>query len=137
MLANAFESRVYWIELNNNWQNLFKQFPQKSTTNFAIYFHQIILKEKTAVFKECDVKLVFFTQEIRSLYITLILFFHWHHELSLYKVSMFENLCMNRPSLDCVSWNSIVHFSSILLNVGSFIYLKIKDILRQCLCMNI
>ena len=70
-------------------KNLLEEFIHIWTTNFAILFSSKNIKREKGNFSTMPPKPVFFTQEIRSFHITLIFFFLWYYELSLYKLNKY------------------------------------------------
>ena len=90
-----------------DWHNLLEQFPHISTANFAILFSLENLKEKTAIFRNCN----FFGQSYFLHSGNQVFAYHAYMIYLYIKKACLHTLCMNRPlldreSLDCVSWTS-------------------------------
>ena len=100
------QNRKIWKVLSSgkvHWLNLLEQFPLISTINFAILFLSENLKEKTTIVRNCN----FFDQSY-FLHSGNQVFAYHAYTIYLYikKALCLHNLCMNRTSLDRVSWTS-------------------------------
>ena len=107
-------------------KDCWKNFLSSERPILLYYFHQKILKEKTAILENIT-------------HIFCFCYFLWYHDLSLYKKACLHNLCMNRAlldreSLDRVSWTSTTRFIYIKAQEHEHIFSKyssnlIKNIL--------
>ena len=98
-------NRKIWKVLSSgkvDWHNLLEQFPLISTTNFAILLLSENLKEKTTIVRNCN-----FYDQSYFLHSGNQVFAYHAYTIYLYiKKACLHNLCMNRTSLNRVSWTS-------------------------------
>ena len=110
-LAQPQEGRKIWKVLNLgkvDWHNLLEQFFLKYQRLILLYyFHQKILKGKTAIFKSCKLVLwLNFFSSLRKSGICISRLYFCFLDFTFYlyiKQARFHNLCMNRALFDRVN----------------------------------